>query len=97
MSPFERLIRNPHGSSYVESLCLMDEVWRMEERKETLLMVVMKQVELLEKLDKLSRQESEKSSSSRIKRMLEVMLELVVSTESRILILGIIACPSDTL
>ncbi|MCD9560820.1 hypothetical protein HAX54_019625, partial [Datura stramonium] len=48
MSPFESLIRNPERLSYVESLRLMDEIWRREERKDVVLMVVIKQIELLE-------------------------------------------------
>ncbi|MCD7453204.1 hypothetical protein HAX54_020009, partial [Datura stramonium] len=47
MSPFKRLLRNPDGASYFESLQLMYEMWRREERKDPVLMVMMKQIELL--------------------------------------------------
>ncbi|MCD7467898.1 hypothetical protein HAX54_005594 [Datura stramonium] len=82
MSPFERLIRNPEGSSYIEFLWLMDEIWRRKERKDAALMVVKKKIELLAN-SKMSSQESEESSFH-IERMLEVILEQVVSTDSGI-------------
>ncbi|MCD9642316.1 hypothetical protein HAX54_029027, partial [Datura stramonium] len=85
MSPFERLIQKPKGSSYIESLRLMDQMWRRKESKDAMLMVVMQQIELLANcrnsnyIAETGSQESEESSLSRIERMLEVMLQQVVS------------------
>ncbi|MCD9642637.1 hypothetical protein HAX54_029525 [Datura stramonium] len=80
MSPFERLPKNPNGASYFETLQLMDEMLRREERKDAVLMVMMKKIELLANSE-MSSQESDESSSSRIESMLEVVLEQVIRKE----------------
>ncbi|MCD7457825.1 hypothetical protein HAX54_036381, partial [Datura stramonium] len=60
---------NPKVSSYIETLRLMDEIWRRKESCDVILMVLKRIVRGVKSL-----------SFSRNERMLEVVLERVIST-----------------